>query len=430
MRTRILLALATTLLQSGCAANACTRVRDDHRRFLARTATGDAAQLVLSVPATTFNQALSFPLAQRTAVSATSPNLNLPGGLDLDLGKLEFSLRSVSLQPAPAGQLGLRVRVVLGARGQTLAALDITTVIAPQFTPGDGSLRLLLRPQDLQNLKVSLPADQNKLPDVLHDLLPSAAKALIRRDQIVPIANKLLAEIGDRTFPSIQGALLARGGPLVDVEIELPPLPISRVELRSTTTDLELWVHTTLPSPGLTAGPARVTGSDPDQVHVRMTGAVAAGLANQAMTRGQIPARYDQSGTPDPNGEFTAAVDWLAGPAPLRIHAWKEQAVCAHVVFSGTPTLRSGAGELVLDVPDARIDKVTGSVKARAAVWFSGLGRKTFSFTEAFAGATRFNFLGTDYDAAPTAARIVGPDIGVDLRLAAAPSRAPASPRR
>jgi len=64
-------------------------------------------------------------------------------------------------------------------------------------------------------------------------------------------------------------------------------------------------------------------------------------------------------------------------------------------------------------------------------VWFSGLGRKTFSFSEAIAGATSFDLLGTDYDAVPVTARIVGSDVGVDLRLAAAPApaRAPTTPR-
>lgn len=427
---RPLLLLLTALLTAGCASRACTRVRDDRREFQQRRGAGDVAQLVVAIPAATLDQALSLPLSRLPPVAVPLPDLDLPvPGLDVDLGKLEIGLRSVSVRPAPPGQLGLRVRFVLLARGATIGAIDLEAVVAPQLTPGDATVRLSLRPQDLVRVRPSLPPEERKkFADFILRQLPDVAR-LVGRDQIENFADKALGELVARSFPAVRDNLLAHAGPLVDVEVELPPVPVTRVELRTSPADVELWVHTTLPAPGLAAGPARAAGSDPRLVHVRMSGGAAAELANQGIARGQIPARYDLEGEANPNGEFVAGVGWAPGPRPLRIHAWKEQPVCAHVVFGGTPQLRSAAGSLELAVPDARIEKVSGAVKARAAVWFSGLGRKTFSFSEAIAGATRFELLSTDYDAVPVSARVVGDDVVVDLRLAAVAAPAPTAPR-
>lgn len=427
---RTLLVTLALLLTAGCASRACTRVRDDHRRFQQRRGAGDVAQLVVAVPTTTLDQALSLPLSRLPPIAVPLPDIPIPG-LESSLGKLEIGLRSVSFQPAAPGQLGLRVRFVLLARGAVVTAIDLDTLLAPQLTPGADTVRLSLRPQDLVRVRPSLPpAERKKFAEFILSRLPDVARVL-GRDQIESFADKALTTLVDRSFPAVRDNLLADAGPLVDVEIELPPVPIARVELRTSPGDVELWISTTLPAPALASGPARAAGSDPRLVHVRMSGGAAAELANQGITRGQIPARYDLSGEPSPNGEFTAAVGWSAGPRPLRIHAWKEQQVCAHVVFSGTPELRTAAGSLELAVPDARVEQVTGAVKARAAVWFSGLGRKTFSFSEAIAGATRFDLIGVDYDAVPTKASVVGSDIGIDLRLAAATPapRTPQTPR-
>lgn len=423
-----LLTTVLALLAGGCAAGACTRVRDDHRAFEQRKGRGDVAQLVVAIPTRTLDQALSLPLSKLPPVAVPLPDIDLPIG-DIDLGRLTIGLRSVSIQPAPAGQLGLRVRFVLLSGSAVVTAIDLDAVIAPQIAPGADSVRLSLRAQDLVRVRPSLPpAERRKFAEFVLGRLPDVAR-MIGRDQIETLADRALGELVARSFPTVRDNLLASAGPLVDVEIDLPPVPIARVDLKTSAADVELWIHTTLPAAALAPGPARAAGGDPNLVQVRMSGGTAAELANQGIARGQIPARYDLEGEADPKGEFVAAVGWAAGPRPLRLHAWKEQEVCAHVVFSGTPALRAAGGELALDVPDARIEEVTGAVKARAAVWFSGLGRRTFSFSEAIAGATRFELIGTDYDAVPVAARVVGPDVAVDLRLAAAPAPARA-PRR
>jgi len=418
MPTRLLLllgllsALATA---AGCATAACTRVRDDRRAFQQRRGSGDAAQMVVAVPLATLSQSLSWPLQKLKPVSVP---LQVPG-LDLGLGTLEISLRGVQVVPAAEGQLGLRVSFALASRGRAITAIDLDATVAPQIQPQAHTVRLSLRAQDLVRVRPGLPpAERARFAAFLRGQLPAGAEALLGRGRLDEAAEKVLADLVERHFPAVRDNLLARVGTLVDVEIELPPVPLQRVVLRSPGQDLELWLHTTLPAAPLAPGPARVAGSDPRLVQVRMSGSAAAELANQGIARGQIPARYDESGEASPTGAFEAGVAWRPGPRPLRIHAWKTQPVCAHVEFAATPQLGAEGGALVLAVPDAKIERVTGAAKARVAFWFSGLGRQTFAFSQAIAGATQFDLLGVDHDATPQRAAAVGDDLFIDLSLA------------
>lgn len=410
----VLLALAPAV--SGCAAAACTKVRDDHRAFTSRRGPADAAQVVVAVPLATLSQALSFPLAKLPAMSVPMPDLGLP--IDLGLGNLEVALRSVQVLPAAEGQLGLRVRFVLRSRGRDLTAIDLDATVAPQITPADSSVRLTLRPQDLLRVRPSLPpAEREKFAAFVAGILPPAARALIG-GKLDKLADQALAGFVERSFPKVRDSLLGNLKTLVDLEIDLPPVPLARVAVKSSPTDLELWLYTSLPAAGLAPGPARVPGGDARLVQVRMSGGTAAELANQAMARGQIPARYDLAGEPSPTGEFTAGVAWQPGPRPLRLHAWKESGTCAHLLFAGTPQLGVTGGELNISVPDAHVEKVTGSARARIAAWYSGLGKQTFAFTQAVAGATSFDLLGVDYDATPVRAAVAADDVVLDLQLA------------
>ncbi len=411
----LLFALAPAL--SGCAAAACTKVRDEHRAFDRRRGPANAAQLVVAVPLATLSQSLSFPLSRLAPITVPMPDLDLP--IDLGLGDLAVALHSVQVLPAPEGQLGLRARFVLRSRGRDVTAIDLEATVAPQIAPEGGSVRLSLRPQDLLRVRPSLPpAERERFAAFVADLLPPAARALVG-GKLDKLADQALTSFVERSFPRVRDGLLGHLKTLVDLEIDLPPVPLARVALRSSPADLELWLYTTLPAAGLAPGPARAPGGDVRLVQVRMSGGTAAELANQAMARGQIPARYDLAGEPSPTGEFTAGVAWQAGPRPLRLHAWKESGVCAHVLFAGTPNINATRGELGITVPDAQVERITGSARARIAAWYSGLGKQTFAFTQAIAGATAFDLLGVDYDATPVRAAVVADDVVIDLQLAA-----------
>ncbi|MFY0532844.1 hypothetical protein [Nannocystis pusilla] len=81
-----------------------------------------------------------------------------------------------------------------------------------------------------------------------------------------------------------------------------------------------------------------------------------------------------------------------------------------------------------MDVADGTLEEVTGSLRVRAAVWFSGLGRQTFAVSESIADAIEFEILDVDYRARVVAAAASRAELEFSLALAEAPQ--PATPRR
>jgi hypothetical protein len=78
-------------------------------------------------------------------------------------------------------------------------------------------------------------------------------------------------------------------------------------------------------------------------------------------------------------------------------------------------------GELLVDVRDGTLEQVTGSLRVRAAVWFTGLGRQTFELSESVADSLEFEVLGVDYRATVVAASATRSELVLSLALAEAP---------
>lgn len=411
------------VLAGGCASSVCTRVRGEHDAFVRRAAE-PGPHLALAVPYATISQSL-----QRQFSAARPVTIPLPDLGPIDLGSLAVSLRGVGFREAPAGSLGARVSVALASGGRQVTALDLDVVVTPQLDPKEGSVRVRLRPQDLAQVRPSLPpAERQRFAEFILGMVPAAARALVGRDQVERLADTFLRELVGGRWPQIRDHLFQGTDDLVDVEIDLPELPLTKLELRSGAVDLELWAHASLPAAALSPGPARPAGADARLVALRLSGAAAAALANRAMAQGQIPARYDREGAPNPSGEFLAGVYWKAGPRPLKVHAWSLSGTCARLTFGGTPAVSGRGAELDVQVPDGTLEEVAGSLKARVGVWFSGLGRQTFALSETVAGATELELGGATYQARVVAGSVAGADLVFTLALAEAP-RGP-TPRR
>ena len=86
-----------------------------------------------------------------------------------------------------------------------------------------------------------------------------------------------------------------------------------------------------------------------------------------------------------------------------------------------TPQATGRGGAIEVRVPDGTLEDVEGSLKARAAVWFSGLGRQTFAVSETVADATELEVGGATYRARVVAAESTGADLVFSLALAEAP---------
>ena len=408
--------LAVVAAAGGCASSVCSRVREERDAFV-RRADQPGPHVALAVPYATLSQSV-----QRTVSAIRPVQLPLPDLGPVELGSLAVQVRGVAFQPAPAGSLGARVGVALTSQGRPVTAVDLDVVVAPQLDPREGSVRVRLRPQDLAQVRPSLPpAERERFAAFVLGLVPASARMLIGREQVEALADEFLRELVGRRWPQIRDNLFKGTDALVDVEIDLPALPLTRLELRSGAADLELWGHAALPAASLSPGPARPPGVDARLVALRLSGAAAAALANRAIAQGQLPARYDREGRPDPSGEFVAGVDWRAGDRPLKVHAWSLSGQCARLSFGGTPSATVRGGALEVAVPDGTLEDVEGSLRVRAAVWLSGLGRQAFAISETVAGATELEIADATYRARVVAASSTGSDLVFALALAEAP---------
>ena len=422
---RLALALALAApLATGCAAAACKRVAADRQEFLARPAQRADPHLVLALPFPALSQELTRQLARVRPYRLPLPRLAL-GGVDLSLGDATARLAAIELLPARPDHLRFRVAVALGVGARALATIHLEAEVRPRLDVARGAVDVSLRPQDIASVRPVLPPDQQKaLGDFLWAQVPPLARGLLDRSSIDGLVARLSGDLlGPSTWPKIRDALLGDVGALTELSVDLPDLPITALALRSTPTDLELDITLDLPAAGLPAPRARDPGTPAHLPQLRISGAAVAELANWAMRSGQLPERYTREGSPSPDGEFAAGVGWEPGERPLRLHAWAERGQCAHVVFGGTPQLALQGGALALRVDDAKIVRATGSAKIRAALWFSGLGRRTFEVSERAAASVAFDLVGRPMRATAAAVQIRPDHLALGLALSEAPRR-------
>jgi hypothetical protein len=86
-------------------------------------------------------------------------------------------------------------------------------------------------------------------------------------------------------------------------------------------------------------------------------------------------------------------------------------------VLGATPTFAVRGDELELSTADAKIMKVKGSARVKAGVWFSGLGRETFTFVETIARKFEFDVAGTPMVVSLEGARRQGDELELELGL-------------
>lgn len=426
-RSRFTLLLLATLGGSfGCAAP-CEKVRQRESALRNPGAVRTSGpQMVVSIPLTTLNHLLSRPIAKLRPVAFPVPDLSLPQlpGLSMGLGNVRVQVRQISVVPAADGLLGLDIALGLSSGRKQITAIHLATQIRPQIDPSGGSIRVSVGANDIARIKPSLPpAERKRLADFLWAQVPSSLHRLVSRGRVDQAAASLVDGILGKSFANIRRHLLKDIHEHISFSFDLPPeLAVQQVRLRSQAGGevpaLLLDVLTPMPATAVASPGRRLSGHSPHQVQVQMSGGMVAALANKAMAEGKIPARYNRSGAASPHGEFTAALAWEPGPKPLKLHAFKTDRDCVHIQFAATPTLSVSQSEIVVQVDDAKIEQSTGSAKVRAALWFSGIGRQTFSFSESLAGKFRLDFPGAPVRAQVTSAGVLGNDVvfGLDIR--------------
>ncbi|MCA9705713.1 MAG: hypothetical protein KDK70_07690, partial [Myxococcales bacterium] len=221
------------------------------------------------------------------------------------------------------------------------------------------------------------------------------------------------------------------------VELDLPPIPVDALHVRSTSADLVVGVHTPLPSRGAIA-PSVPRTTPGHQVELAIHGAAAVELVNDAMIRGQVPRRFELDGTADPGGPLEAHLGWDgAAPKPLVVHAFlldptaagRPAKDCAHVRLGATPQVSARDGHLVLATRDAEIDDVEGSTAVKAGLLFGGVSRRSFEHVESIAAQTDFELGQQSLRAQLQSAALEGDRLVLGLTLSPKPSRPRAGPR-
>lgn len=387
-----LLCVATTLV--GCASP-CARVQQARAEITQRTepgVTGD--HLRLSIPL-----ALVDRVIERELRGLPRARLPLPSIAGVSLGTASVGVDRVTVVPGAPEEVTFVADASARSGKQMLLPLRLTARVRPRLDAGTGTVVVALDEAGLVAMDAKLGAGGTRaLVDALWAQLPGAARMLTTRDDVArlvdPAANELLRLATDL----VERELLDDLGRVARVELDLPPIAVDELHVRTTPADLVVGIHTPLPSRGAIAQAVPRT-TPAHQVELVIHGAVAVELVNDAMRRGEVPSRFELDGTADPKGPLEAYLAWDgAAPKPLLVHAFlldpaaagRPAKDCAHVVLGATPQPSVEQGHLVLATRDAQIDDVEGSAAVKAGLFFSGVSRRSFEHVEEIPTETEF----------------------------------------
>lgn len=408
---------------TGCA-NACKRVETHRAAFTSGSdvARSEDPHFRVSVPFDVVGV-----LMARELKSIGSFRVPLPKVSGVSLGAVRGRVDQIRLQPAPTGQVGFTVRIVLESGKTRVLEVELDARTTPQIDLKRGTVAVALSAQDVRKVRPKLgPGARKKLVDYAWKELPSTVRTLVSKKQLDALlagaSDQLLGQVAD----AVRKDLGSEIGEVARFEIDLPDLPLSALAIESSAGELKLAGRTSLPvAVGVAAG-KRHRSSHQNAVELRMSGETAAALANWAIERGEIPERYDLDGSPDPKGPLAAGVGWGRGrPRPLTLHLWTvpdgdlaKKKQCAHVELHGTPVIGvANGGDVSVSVRDGQVEAVDGTAKVRMGVFFSGLGRETFEFAETVAGSFELDLGDAPLTASVHSATRDGDDVVFGLLL-------------
>lgn len=371
--------------------------------------------LSLSVPFSVVDQLVAAEVKRMPAQRLAMPDIS-----GVSLGSVTMRVEKVKTRRAPPGRLGFQIQIGLRSGKQRVMGFDIDAVVTPRVDAEKREVVVALSGKNIQSIRPKLGKGSRKqLANFVWDQLPSAARMLTSKKQIASLVGGISEDLMEDAFRLVKRELLDDLGEITRIELDLPDMPLARVNLKTEAKFMVLDVHTTLPvERGLSSTAGRLPKMHPNVVQVRIPGATAAELGNYAMEMGEIPERWTLEGEPADDGPLYAGLAWQTGDKkPLALHLWSLEKDCAHVRLGATPQVSLERGELVLQTDDAKVEKVEGPLKVRAGIWFSGLGRRSFSFVERTAASVSFEVAGQDLTAHVHSARVEQDELVLGLRL-------------
>ena len=414
----------------GCGTT-CEQIARQRQDFLDRTAEPtDRPHLIAALPLSMVNQMIEPRVGDLPPHPIEVPMSGLLtsvlGGF---LDGLVLHTRQVRLVPAAHDQVGIEVLLDAVRQGETYFSLHVEGQIEPRLDAENHRVEVVLRADDFDRMEPVLSGGAaERLGRILHRQLPTMARMMISPGQLAAAASLITGHVLSVSYPALRSSLFAGVGPLAQFAIDLPELPLERVEFSTVEAGgglLVLRAHTSFPvTSGLPPGTVLAPGGE--NVDMVLTGSVVAELANWAMARGRLPNRFDGRGEPTDQGQYEVALSWSDEPEerrPLRVHVWKLEPRCLMAVISANPELSLSEGRIVLDVEDRRVEQLEGPPLAEIARWFAPIWLRALSHTQSAAASFSLDAGGDNVTARVVGIERTGPTVRLSLQFANEPTR-------
>lgn len=375
LKHHLLAVLVIALLLTGCGTT-CEQLEQEHAQLLAgvrELAPGPHLEFV--IPFEVVNAQLAVAVKTLKAGRLVLPEFS---ALNAFSGGFSVQARELRIVPGRGGAVGFRVEARIRYKRKTLTALRLR-FDAPVVADEDGR-RLSIGLGDLRAPPEFAEDAAQRMAKVLHPLLPGPLRMVMPRRKITEICKVTLFKLEEDAYDLLEEPLLA---PLLEaarIRIEMPDWPLAALTLRTRDGPrggLVLGFTTTLGGAAPLGASLREGGGAGLRIH--LPGATAAALANHLAARGELPARVDARGRPDPKGEMAVTYGWRSGSRPLKVDLWKLEAPCAALRVGGTPEVTVEGDAARLAVHDGRLEQVRGDPLVKAAAALTGLWSKVFA---------------------------------------------------
>jgi hypothetical protein len=407
----------------------------------ARRALGAAPAAVTRAPHA--RVLLPFPVANRLIADALAPPPELPvplarlGPLASVIGDVRAIPREVSLSPAQApGRVRASVRIELADRTGELLTVRASGDVAPAVEQrgdrgagGGGGLVLAFDPGQLSRLEPELGSRAvEQLGALLAARLPAAVRDRTPRFVIDRVAAAVVEEALEQGYRLLRGALLPHLRERTRIRIELPDVPLARVDLASTPDALALDIFTTLPvRAGVVAAPP-----ERDAILVQIAGDTAARAASWGIAHGALPPRYTRGLVPARDGAYVPHFEWRPGdPArPLVVHMFRVEGGCAHFAVGVQPRLEVVDGRVRAWTDHRRLEQADGPLALELLARTKALVERSTSSKKQGPGSVRLTVGGREVTTRLLRAEVAGDELraAVAVEVAPAPAPPPAPP--
>jgi hypothetical protein len=413
-------ATVLALAPLGCGSRTCKRIARDREEFLARDAKDASTHLEVTLPYAVANALLEPSLAKVKPIPVSAPGL---GALASAFGKLRIAPTRAVLQPAAGGLVGLRLDfdVLAGDRGAF--GMWLETAFAPEVDLKAGAVTAGFSPESLKKVTPHVTADAAKrLGGMIYDGIPGIARALVSRAAVDKAAGGVVEFLLKQFYALAKDKLLPEVADLAKIRIAMPDVPVRDLALAPTEDAggaLRLSISTALPVGGGLAARDPKAALPGDRISVRATASTLAELANWAMAKGLVPARYNAKGKADEKGEYVAALEWKPGKRPMKIHLWQLEGVCKRVDMGAKAAIGVEDGTLVIEATDGVIEGSEAAPFTELGVFFYALWKDAVKTTIKRSAEMKFSAGGQELSSRVEAAELAGDEVTMTVSLAA-----------